>query len=111
MLRPMSSKGSADDRRHLGARRLVLDPAADFTEADVAPALDEAEGYGIDIEGTPWDDVRRAWELSQGSIRYTHGVFIAHAERTHRPLLTADRRPGLSGADLRCAIIEVRGHP
>lgn len=87
-------------------RRLVADPAADFTEVDVAAALDEAEGFGIDIEGTPWDDVRRAWELAQGSIRYTDGVFIALAERSGRPLLTADRRIGRSGADLRCTIID-----
>lgn len=88
-------------------RRLAVDDAVDFTEDDVAAALDEAEGYGVQIDGTPWSDVRRAWELAHGPIRYTDAVFVAHAERTGRPLITADGRLGRSGANLRCTIVDL----
>lgn len=88
-------------------RRLAVDPAADFADADIAAALDEAERYGVVIEGTPWRDVRRARDLAQGSVRYTDGVFVAHAERTNRQLVTADGRLGRSRANVRCTIIDL----
>lgn len=92
-------------------RRLIADADADFGPDDVLAALDEAERYGIEIEGTPWADVRRAWELAQGSIRYTDGVFVAHAERTQRPLVTADGRLSRSRAQVRCTIIDLASMP
>lgn len=88
-------------------RRLAVDPSADFTADDIPAALDEAERYGVAIEGAPWADVRRAWELSQGSLRYTDGVFVAHAERSQRPLVTADGRLSRSRANVRCTIIDL----
>jgi predicted nucleic acid-binding protein len=29
------------------------------------------------IEGMPWEDAQRAWELSQASLRYADAVFVA----------------------------------
>ncbi len=92
-------------------RRLAIDSAADFTDEDIEPALLEAEMYGVRIEGTTWEDVRRAWQLAQGSVRYTDGVFVAHAERTNRPLVTADGRLGRSRANIRCTIIDLSDAP
>lgn len=88
-------------------RRLAADSRADFTIDDVPAALTEAEAYGIHIEGTPWSDVGRAWELSHGSIRYTDGVFVAAAERHRAPLLTTDVRLSRSRAKIRCEIVNV----
>lgn len=88
-------------------RRLAADPEADFSVDDIPAALDEAERYGIAIEGTPWADVRRAWELAQGSVRYTDGVFVAHAERVQRPLVTSDGRLSRSRAKIRCVIVDL----
>lgn len=90
---------------------MAVDPAADFTEADIEVALGEAERYGVVIEGTPWGDVRRAWELAKGSLRYTDGVVVAHAERTNRPLVTAGGRLGRSRAGIRCTIVDLGGQP
>jgi predicted nucleic acid-binding protein len=90
-----------------GLRRLAADDAADFHDDDIPAALEDAEGFGVEIEGTPWSDVRRAWELSAGSVRYTDGVYIAHAERSARPLLTSDGRLSRSGAKVHCTIIHL----
>ncbi|HWL44715.1 MAG TPA: type II toxin-antitoxin system VapC family toxin [Ilumatobacter sp.] len=88
-------------------RRLAADVSADFDLADIPSALLDAEQYGIEIEGTPWPDVHRAWELAQGSIRYSDGVFIAAAERTDRPLLTSDGRLARSRAPIHCDLIDL----
>lgn len=86
-------------------RRLALDDSVDFAADDIARALDEAEGYGIHIDPIPWYDVRRAWDLSLGSVRYADGVFVAAAERQGMTLITADGRLARSGALVRCPIV------
>lgn len=88
-------------------RRLAVDESADFSVEDVPAALDDAEALGIEIEATPWEDVRRAWELSQGSVRYADGVFVAAAERHRVALVTSDGRLARSGAQVRCQIIDL----
>lgn len=88
-------------------RRIAADESADFSVEDVPAALDDAEGLGIEIEATQWDDVRRAWELSQGSVRYADGVFVAAAERHQIALVTSDGRLARSGAPVRCQIIHL----
>ena len=79
-------------------------PGHPFQPPDIPRALEEAEGYGIEVESTPWDDVRRAWTLSARSLRYTDAVYVAAAERHQTTLLTSDGRIQRSGADLRCEI-------
>lgn len=88
-------------------RRLAVDDSVDFSADDIAPALDDAEGLGITIDVTPWSDVRRAWELSLGSVRYSDGVFVAAAERLRTSLVTSDGRLARSGAPVDCPIIDV----
>ena len=79
-------------------------------------ALADSEALQIDIEATPWADVRRAWVLAQASLRYADAIYVAAAERHHPSLLTADSRIGRSGAPIACQIITVgepghlRGH-
>jgi predicted nucleic acid-binding protein len=75
--------------------------------ADLPLALQDAESYEITIEGTPWTDVHRAWELSEQSLRYADAVYVATAERHHTALLTTDGRIERSGAAMRCQIITV----
>lgn len=75
--------------------------------ADVAQALRDAESFEILIEATPWSDVRRAWDLAQGSLRYADAIYIAAAERHATALLTADNRIERSGARIACEIITV----
>jgi len=71
-------------------------------------ALRDAAAFEITIEGTPWDDVRRAWTLAQASLRYPDAVYVASAERHRCPLLTSDARIERSGAPIRCAIVTIR---
>lgn len=82
-------------------------PDHPFQPADLPRALQDAESYEIDIEGTPWADVHRAWELSEQSLRYADAVYVATAERHQTALLTADGRIERSGAAVRCRIITV----
>ena len=82
-------------------------PDHPFRSADLPQALGDAESYEIDIEGTPWSDVHRAWELSERSLRYADAIYVAAAERHQTALLTADNRIGRSGAGARCQIITV----
>lgn len=92
----------------LGAlRRIVVDSSQDFELGDVADALANAEAYGVEIDATPWADVRRAAELALGSVRYTDGVFVAMAERMGHALLTADSRLARSGAPINCEVIDL----
>lgn len=82
-------------------------PDHPFEAGDLPHALQDAESYEIDIEGSPWSDVRRAWVLSERSLRYADAVYVAAAERHQTALLTADRRIERSGAGARCRIITV----
>ena len=84
-------------------------PAHPFQAADLPPALRDAESYEITIEGTPWADVHRAWELAEQSLRYADAIYVAAAERHGTALLTADGRIERSGASVRCRIITVTG--
>jgi len=79
-------------------------PAVGFVEDDIPLALDTLSRLGIEIEATPWPDVRRAWELSRGSVRYSDALYLAAAERTNALLLTSDGRLARSGADVACQI-------
>ncbi|MCO7221069.1 type II toxin-antitoxin system VapC family toxin [Klenkia sp. PcliD-1-E] len=90
-----------------GLRSCASDASNAFTGDDVPRALDEVADYGIAIEATPWADVRRAHELSLGSLRYTDGLYVAAAERHRTALLTSDARIGRSGAPVRCAVVTV----
>lgn len=74
---------------------------------DIEDALHDAEALGIRIEATPWDDVRRGWELAQGSLRYADSLYVAAAERHDTALLTADSRIERSGAAIRCTVVTV----
>ena len=82
-------------------------PDHPFQPANLSSALQDAESYEITIEGTPWADVHRAWELSEHSLRYADAVYVAAAERHHTALLTTDGRIERSGAPARCQIITV----
>ncbi|MBA3800117.1 MAG: type II toxin-antitoxin system VapC family toxin [Geodermatophilaceae bacterium] len=95
----MSGLGAAANRPHH-----PLQPA------DLAPALQAAEALEIVIEATPWPDVRRAWALAQGSLRYADAIYVAAAERHGTVLLTADSQTERSGAIIRCEVVTVR-HP
>jgi hypothetical protein len=78
---------------------------------DVATALHDAEALGIGIEAIPWTDVRRGWQLCQGSLRFADALYIAAAERHETALLTADTRIERSGAAVHCTIITITGEP
>jgi predicted nucleic acid-binding protein len=82
-------------------------PGHPLQPADVSQALADAESLGILIEASPWNDVRRAWTLSHGSLRYADALYVAAAERHRTPLLTADGRIARSGAPTTCRIITV----
>lgn len=86
-------------------------PAHPLQRADLAPALEAAEGLGIAIEATPWSDVHRAWALAQGSLRYADAIYVAAAERHATALLTADSQIERSGASIRCEVITVYPRP
>lgn len=69
--------------------------------------LRAAEALEILLEATPWQDVHRAWALSQGSLRLSDAIYIAAAERHGTALLTADGQIERSGALISCEIITV----
>ncbi len=81
---------------------LAAQPAA---EPLIAPGHFAVEVMSGLIEATPWDDVHRAWVLSEGSLRYADAVYVAAAERHATALLTADARIERSGAPLTCTIV------
>ena len=58
-------------------------PSHPLQPDQIDQALLDAAAFEITIEGTPWDDVRRAWTLAQASLRYPDAVYVASAER-HR---------------------------
>ncbi len=82
-------------------------PDHPFRAEDLGQALRDAESYEITIEGTPWVDVHRAWELAEQSLRYADAIYVAAAERHRCTLLTADARIERSGAAMRCEIVTV----
>lgn len=82
-------------------------PDHPFQAADLPQALQDAESYEIDVEGTPWADVHRAWVLSERSLRCADALYVAAAERHQTALLSADSRTGRAGAGVRCQIITV----
>jgi predicted nucleic acid-binding protein len=86
-------------------------PGHPFQPDGIGPALRDAEAYGITLEAVPWDDVHRAWELAQQSLRYADAIYVAAAERHQTGLLTADGRIERSGATIRCQIVTVRSAP
>lgn len=90
-----------------GLRVAANRPGHPFQDADISQALRDAESYEIMIEGTPWADVHRAWELAEQSLLYADAVYVAAAERHRTALLTADSRIERSGASMRCRIITV----
>lgn len=94
-----------------GLRAAAGRPAHPLTEADVAEALADAEALEISIEATPWSDVRRAWALSQASLRFADAVYVAAAERQNTGLLTADARFERPGAPVSCPIITIGPTP
>lgn len=82
-------------------------PSHSFQPDDLIQALQDAAAFEIQIEGTPWVDVHRAWTLSHGSLRHADAIYIAAAERQRTALLTADARIERSGAPFRCTVITV----
>lgn len=90
-----------------GLRAAAGRPGHPLTKHQVAQALADAEALEIDIEATPWSDVRRAWQLAQGALRYPDAIYVAAAERQHMALLTADARIERSRATLRCPVVTV----
>ncbi|MGH3491721.1 MAG: type II toxin-antitoxin system VapC family toxin [Sciscionella sp.] len=87
-----------------GLRAAANRPGHPLAQADVAQALADAEAFEIGIEATPWSDVRRAWTLAEGSLRFADAIYVAAAERQHTGLLTADARIERSGAAITCPI-------
>jgi len=90
-----------------GLRAAANRPDHPLQPDGIAAALADAAALEIRIEGTPWDDVQRAHQLAQGSLRYADAVYVAAAERHETGLLTADARIGRSGADIACEVITV----
>lgn len=90
-----------------GLRAAANRPGHPLTESDLVTALCDAESFEIDIEATPWGDVHRGWELSQGSLRYADAIYVAAAERHQTSLMTTDARIEPSGAQVTCPIITV----
>lgn len=82
-------------------------PLHPLPRTDIPQALEDAESFEIVIEATPWIDVRRAWELARGSLRYADAIYVATAERHSTALLTADSRINRSGAEMTCEVITV----
>jgi predicted nucleic acid-binding protein len=90
-----------------GLRAAANRPGHPLQPEEVAESLQAAEDLGIHIEATIWPDVRRAWILSQGSLRFADAVYVAAAERHGTVLLTADAQIERSGANMRCEIVTV----
>jgi predicted nucleic acid-binding protein len=93
-----------------GLRAAANRPGHPFRTTDLDQALRDAESFGIEIEATPWADVRRASLLADGSLRYADAIYVAAAERQRTALLTADSRIGRSGALMRCRILTIDPH-
>lgn len=83
-------------------------PSHPLQPDQIEQALLDAAAFEITIEGTPWDDVLRARELAQTSLRYPDAVYVASAERHGVALLTSDTRIERSGAPFRCSVVTIR---
>lgn len=94
-----------------GLRAAAGRPGHPMNEDDLEPALRDAAAYEIRLDAIPWEDVERAWELSEGSLRYPDAVYVAAAERLDVALLTSDARIERSGATFDCEIVTVRAAP
>ena len=90
-----------------GLKAAANRPNHPFQPGEISQALRDAEAFEISIEATPWGDVRRAWALAEGSLRYADAIYVAVAERHETALLTADGRIARSGAQVGCEIITV----
>ncbi|MGH3729750.1 MAG: PIN domain-containing protein [Micromonosporaceae bacterium] len=90
-----------------GLRAAANRPGHPLAATDLPHAIRAVESFEIEIEGTPWRDVRRAWKLAEGSLSYADAVYVAAAERHGTALLTTDARIGRSGAPMGCLIITV----
>lgn len=90
-----------------GLRAAANRPTHPLLPEDVPTAIADAEALDITIEGTPWSDIRRAWELAQTSLFYADAVYVATAERHGLALLTSDARIERSGAPISCGIVTV----
>lgn len=87
-----------------GLRAVANRPGNSFRMRDIPAALADAEALGVQVESTHWVDIRRAWGLAAGSLRYTDAVYVAAAERHGTVLLTADARIARSGAPIGCVV-------
>lgn len=90
-----------------GLRAAARRPEHPLVESEIEAALADAEALEIVVEATPWSDIRRAWQLSQGSLRFADAVYVAAAERNRTALLTSDARIERSGAPMTCRVITV----
>lgn len=90
-----------------GLRAAANRPGHSLQPDELTQALADAEALEISIEATPWADVRRAWTLAQGSLRYADAVYVAAAERQRTTLLTADARIERSRAPISCTVTTV----
>lgn len=90
-----------------GLRAAANRPGHPFQAGGIEEALSDAESFEVVIEGTPWVDVRRAWTLAQGSMRYPDAIYVAAAERHGVGLLTSDARIERSGAAFKCEVTTV----
>ncbi len=104
---PLAAPGHFAFEVMSGLRAAANRPDHPLPEAELAEALSDAASYEIEIEGTPWADVHRAWTLAQASLRYADAIYVAAAERHQTALLTADARIERSGAPFTCEIITV----
>jgi len=90
-----------------GMRAAANRPSHPLRPEAITIALQTAEELGITIEAIPWEDVRRAWVLSQGSLRYADALYVAAAERHRTHLLTADARISRAAAAIECGVVTV----
>jgi predicted nucleic acid-binding protein len=108
---PLGAPGHFAFEVMAGLRAAANRPDHPLQEVELAEALAEAADYEIEIEGTPWSDVHRAWVLAQASLRYADAIYVAAAERHQTALLTADAWIERSGAPFTCEIITVAMPP
>ncbi|MDP9094353.1 MAG: type II toxin-antitoxin system VapC family toxin [Actinomycetota bacterium] len=104
---PLSAPGHFAFEIMSGLAAAAKRPGHPLQPADLDAALHTAENLGIVIDATPWSDVRRAWSLAQGSLRYADAIYVAAAERHETALLTSDGRIERSGAAFACEVITV----
>jgi predicted nucleic acid-binding protein len=104
---PLISPGHFAIELMSGLRAVANRPGHPLSAQGLPQALADAESLRISIEATPWADVRRAWRLAQGSLRYADALYVAAAERHGTALLTSDARIARSEATLGCRVITI----